>query len=62
MKIAVSELKGTPLESYAVELEALAEQMRNQPRGKSIKKLGFEMGRVMRRMVKDTRGAENTSQ
>ena len=63
MKVKIADLRGTHLDGYAQELEALAEEMRNQSRGgKSIKKLGFQMGRVMRRIVEDTRGAENTSQ
>lgn len=58
MKIAVAELIGTPLESYALEIQQLAEEMRERSRqGKSIKRLGFQVGRVMRRMVEDTRGA-----
>ena len=59
MKIAVAELKGTPLESYALELEALAEEMRNQPRGKSVRNLARQMGCVVHKMVEATRGAEN---
>jgi hypothetical protein len=49
MKVKIADLKGTHLESYALKLEALAEEMRNHP--KRIKALGFQMCDVLRRMA-----------